>query len=417
MITSQLQKNRQSDPKLGFSEFGDAWKEKRLGQIGKTYNGLSGKTGADFGIGEAFITYKQIFDKSEIDVKGFARVRINNDEKQNQAKFGDIFFTTSSESPEEVGFSSVLLNKSVRPYLNSFSFGFRPNSLEEIDPYFAKYLFRNAIFRKEMVKLAQGSTRYNISKEGFLKINLLLPSHSEQQKISSFLGLVDRFIENLQTQNETLQEYKKGMMQKIFSQEIRFKDDDGKSFPKWEKKKLGSFLIERNEQFPKSEQYPLMAFVAYKGVTPKGERYNREFLVNDSDNKKYKRTEFGDFIYSSNNLETGSIGSNRFGFASISPVYGIFKIAKSCDHQFMGSYLVRKSFINKMIRYRQGVVYGQWRIHESDFLKIEEEIPSLEEQQKIADFLASLDKAIDAKQQQITLAENWKKGLMQGLFI
>jgi type I restriction enzyme S subunit len=70
-----------------------------------------------------------------------------------------------------------------------------------------------------------------------------------------------------------------------------------------------------------------------------------------------------------------------------------------------------------MIRYRQGVVYGQWRIHESDFLKIEEEIPSLEEQQKIADFLASLDKAIDAKQQQITLAENWKKGLMQGLFI
>ncbi len=137
-----------------------------------------------------------------------------------------------------------------------------------------------------------------------------------------------------------------------------------------------------------------MAFVANKGVAHKGKRYNREFLVNDSSNKKYKQTEYGDFIYSSNNLETGSIGLNKYGSASISPVYSIFEIDKTCDYRFMGNFLVRKEFLNKMIRYRQGVVYGQWRIHESDFLKIVEKIPHLKEQIKIANFLSAIDTKI-----------------------
>lgn len=198
-----------------------------------------------------------------------------------------------------------------------------------------------------------------------------------------------------------LRMYKHGMMQKLFTQEIRFKDESGNQYQEWEKKRLGSILTERNEQTPKSEQYPLMAFVAYEGVTPKGERYNREFLVNDSDNKKYKRTEFGDFIYSSNNLETGSIGLNLYGSSCISPVYSIFRVDESCDYRFIGSYFIRDSFIHKMTRYRQGVVYGQWRIHESDFLKIEQDIPSIDEQRKIADFLTSIDLLIQSKQSQI----------------
>jgi type I restriction enzyme S subunit len=142
------------------------WEEKRLGEIGKSYNGLSGKTGEDFGVGEPFVTYKQIFDSSVIDVQKFALVKVGKDERQSQAKFADIFFTTSSETPNEVGFASVLLDKDVSPYLNSFSFGLRFNSLKEFDPYFAKFFFRCFVYRKEVVKLAQGSTRYNISKVG-----------------------------------------------------------------------------------------------------------------------------------------------------------------------------------------------------------------------------------------------------------
>lgn len=89
----------------------------------------------------------------------------------------------------------------------------------------------------------------------------------------------------------------------------------------WEQRKVGDLLIERNQQAPMSDEYPLMAFIASEGVAPKGERYDRSALVTDTVNKLYKKTEKGDFIYSSNNLETGSIGLNKYGKACISPVY------------------------------------------------------------------------------------------------
>ena len=143
-----------------------------------------------------------------------------------------------------------------------------------------------------------------------------------------------------------------------------------------------------------------MAFIANEGVAPKGERYDRSSLVTDTENKLYKRTEFGDFIYSSNNLETGSIGLNKYGKACISPVYSIFRPTGIADSDFLGRRLVRKDFINAMVKWRQGVIYGQWRIHESDFLKIEIPVPSVEEQRKIGAFLDYLDNLITLHQRE-----------------
>ena len=166
----------------------------------------------------------------------------------------------------------------------------------------------------------------------------------------------------------------------------------------WEQRKVGELLIERNEQAPMNEEYPLMAFIANEGVAPKGERYDRSSLVTDTENKLYKRTEFGDFIYSSNNLETGSIGLNKYGKACISPVYSIFHPTGIADSNFLGRRLVRKDFINSMVKWRQGVIYGQWRIHESDFLKIEISVPSVKEQRQIGTFLDYLDNLITLHQ-------------------
>ena len=147
-----------------------------------------------------------------------------------------------------------------------------------------------------------------------------------------------------------------------------------------------------------SDEYPLMAFIANEGVAPKGERYDRSALVTDTVNKLYKKTEKGDFIYSSNNLETGSIGLNKYGKACISPVYSIFEPTGIADSDFLGRRLVRKDFINAMVKWRQGVIYGQWRIHESDFLKIEITVPSVEEQRKIGTYLDQLDNLITLHQ-------------------
>ena len=157
-------------------------------------------------------------------------------------------------------------------------------------------------------------------------------------------------------------------------------------------------MIERDTQAPKCDEYPLMAFIANEGVAPKGDRYDRSSLVNDTENKAYKQTEYGDFIYSSNNLETGSIGLNKYGKASISPVYSIFYPTGIAVSDFIGRRFVRKDFINEMVKWRQGVIYGQWRIHESDFIKIEVSVPSSNEQRVIGLFLDKLDNLITLHQ-------------------
>ncbi|MBO5494947.1 MAG: restriction endonuclease subunit S [Eubacterium sp.] len=172
---------------------------------------------------------------------------------------------------------------------------------------------------------------------------------------------------------------------------------------------MSDLFEERNEQAPMDDEYPLMAFIANIGVAPKGERYDRSALVHDEQGKKYKRTEKGDFIYSSNNLETGSIGLNNYGNACISPVYSIFKSKHKVDPEFMGRVLLRKDFINQMVNYRQGVVYGQWKIHEDDFLNLSILVPTTEEQQIIGQYFSNLDNLITLHQRKPFSHINKKK--------
>ncbi|TDG35889.1 restriction endonuclease subunit S [Pedobacter changchengzhani] len=192
------------------------WEVKKLGELGETYGGLSGKTKDDFGKGKPYVQYKQIFDDSKIDISRFELVDISVKEKQNKAKFGDVFFTVSSETPNEIGMSSVLLDYIDELYLNSFCFGYRANSLEILSPYFSKYLFRSEIFRNEIIKLAQGSTRYNMSKLQLMKIAINLPYLPEQTKIANFLSAVDDKIKYTDVQIKKMEVWKKGLLQKMF---------------------------------------------------------------------------------------------------------------------------------------------------------------------------------------------------------
>ncbi len=193
------------------------WEEKTLGEVGNSFNGLTGKSGDDFGIGLPYITYKQIFDANQIDVTNFSFVRIDKDEKQNKVQFGDVFFTTSSETANEVGICSVLLCAVENDvYLNSFCFGYRIKSFDLFSPYFASHFFRSPDFRLNVIVLAQGSTRFNISKINFMKIKIKLPSLPEQNKIANFLTTIDEKITNNQTQLDAVKLYKQGLLQQMF---------------------------------------------------------------------------------------------------------------------------------------------------------------------------------------------------------
>ncbi len=402
-------------PELRFHGFSGEWENVKLGQLVKIERGASPRPISNFIVKDGSgMPWIKIGDTAEgIKYIKSTKEKVNKEgaSKSREVHKGDFLLSNS------MSFGKPFIS-AINGFVHDGWLILRNQNKDRLSDDFLYHLLGTDVTKEKFLRLAAGSAVKNLKSETVKKTQISLPAKREEQlKISVFLNACEEWVTNLGKQKKILEEYKRGMMQKIFSQEVRFKDENGKDFPEWELKKLSSFLTERDEQAPKSDKYPLMAFVAYKGVTPKGERYNREFLVNDSDNKKYKRTEYGDFIYSSNNLETGSIGLNRYGSASISPVYSIFQIGESCDYQFMSSYLVRKSFLNKMIRYRQGVVYGQWKIRESDFLKIEEKIPSLKEQKKIANFLTSLDRLIESKERQIYGAEIWKKGLLQKMFV
>jgi len=191
------------------------WEKRKLGDVGKTYNGLTGKTKVDFGQGKPYIQYKQIFDDTRIDISRFDFVRIRDGEKQCRVRYGDVFFTTSSETPDEVGTSSVLLDEVSEVYLNSFCFGYR-STRDVLIPQFSRYLFRNELLRNEINKLAQGSTRYNISKNELMKTVIELPSIQEQAKIANFLSALDDKILHTQKQVEKAVVWKKGLMQQMF---------------------------------------------------------------------------------------------------------------------------------------------------------------------------------------------------------
>lgn len=192
------------------------WKEKKMSEIGETYNGLTGKSKEDFGSGKPYIQYMQIFSNSKIDTKQFGLVDVDENDNQNKAQKGDVFFTTSSETPNEIGTASVLLEDVEEIYLNSFCFGFRPNSISELIPEFAQFLFRSAQVRRKIIRLAQGSTRYNMSKVEFMKQTIMLPTPEEQEKIASFLSVIDNKIEKANSQIDFMKNWKKGLLQQMF---------------------------------------------------------------------------------------------------------------------------------------------------------------------------------------------------------
>ena len=202
--------------------FEGEWKDVKLGKIGNTYSGITGKNKSDFGHGTAkYITFLNVLNNPIINTKEFESVDISSNENQNMVSKGDLFFNVSSETPEEVGICSVLLDDINNLYLNSFCFGFRLSD-KEVSGIFISYLFRTSYGREKMSSIAQGATRYNLSKEYFNEIELSLPpTKSEQTAVANVLTTMDNEIEKLEKERDKYKSIKQGMMQQLLTGKIR----------------------------------------------------------------------------------------------------------------------------------------------------------------------------------------------------
>ena len=201
--------------------FAGEWKDFTIGKMGEFYSGLSGKSKKDFECGEArFITFLNVLSNVKIDTSILAVVDVKESESQNAVRKGDLFFNTSSETPEEVGMCAVLGENVENTYLNSFCFGFRLND-DTQNPLFLSYYLNSSIGRKIMSVLAQGATRYNLSKNNFAETIIKLPTREEQNAIASILSDMDNEIEALEQKLEKTRQIKQGMMQQLLTGKIR----------------------------------------------------------------------------------------------------------------------------------------------------------------------------------------------------
>ncbi|MGL2434949.1 restriction endonuclease subunit S [Helicobacter pylori] len=201
--------------------FNQAWQKVRLGDIGITISGLAGKTKQDFINGNAkYITFLNVLNNVIIDTSILENVKIYPNEKQNSFKKYDLFFNTSSETPKEVGMCAVLLDNIDQVFLNSFCFGFRIFD-KAVDSLFLSYLINSEIGRKAFENLAQGSTRYNLSKSGFNNVCLFLPPLNEQIAIANILSGLDSEIISLKNKKRQFENVKKALNHDLMSAKIR----------------------------------------------------------------------------------------------------------------------------------------------------------------------------------------------------
>ena len=258
-----------------------------------------------------------------------------------------------------------------------------------------------------------------LNKDNCNSIPIIHPHFPEQQKIASFLTEVDKKIDLLQRKKYQLTAYKKGMMQKLFSQEIRFKDEDGKGFPEWEEKQLGEIATKINSKNTDNSVSRVLTNSAINGVIDQSDYFDHD-VANSENLGGYYVIGKGDFVYNprvSVTAPVGPIKRNNLGKGVMSPLYTIFRLmSENSDflNCFFSSSLWHK-YMKQVANY--GARYDRMAISSNDFLKLPIPIPHPDEQQKIADYLTALDQKIELTDKKLAQAQSFKKGLLQQMFI
>lgn len=415
-------------PALRFPEFRNynEWVEVPIHQIGTLLTGLSGKNSSNFGYGKPFITYKQVYSDTVNDFNKCDKVFINNSEKQNSIQQGDILFTTSSETPDEVGVSSVVLNPLPETiYLNSFCFILRPHDINQLYPLFAKYLFQSPIYRKKINKLAQGAIRFNLSKNQFIRLSLPIPKETkEQQKTADCLSSIDALIKATENKIDELKAHKKGLMQQLFPAEgktvpaLRFPEfqDAGE----WETPHLGQISTRITTKVGYSKLSPI-SISAGIGFVAQTEKFGRD--ISGEQYRNYIELNKGEFAYNKGNSKKYPQGCvyrlEEFDKVAAPNAFICFRFNDSVIPDFFKGYF-NSNYHGKQL---QNVITsgarsnGLLNISANEFFNIILPTPKdKKEQQKIADCLSSVDDLIVAQTNRLEALRNHKKGLIQQLF-
>ncbi|TKF48383.1 restriction endonuclease subunit S [Vibrio lentus] len=399
-------------PKLRVLSKENPWNKVSLGEYLSFKNGINADKDS-YGSGYKFINVLDIINNDYIKHDSIIG-SVNVDEKifkKNEVTYGDILFQRSSENREEAGQSNVYLDKEQAATFGGFVI--RGKQLKNCNPIYLNYLLKSWLARKEIVRKSGGSTRYNVGQDTLSSVEVFMTDcDDEQNEIADFLSSVDKKIALLKEKHDLLAQYKKGVMQKLFSQEIRFKDEDGKHFPDWESKK-GNEIFRAMSNKKHNSDLPILAITQDQGAIPR-ELINYQVQVTDNSVASYKVVEKGDFIISLRSFQGGIEYSNYKGICS--PAYIILQPSIDICDDFYRYYLKTNNFIQEMKRRLEGIRDGKILSYKY-FSEINLPLPCIEEQKRIADFIIVLDKQLNLVSEQIKHTQTFKKGLLQQMFV
>jgi type I restriction enzyme S subunit len=376
-------------PKLRFPEFKGEWEKKKLGDVAENISSGKSKTKEICGSyplygSTGLIGYSKINDYSGEKIL-IARVGANA---------GSLY---KVEGEYSVSDNTLMLDLS-----------------NEID---VNFIYSNLI-KSNLNKLVFGSGQPLITGGQLKSFEIYLPNFSEQQKIATFLTSVDEKLQALKKKKSLLEQYKKGVMQKIFSQELRFKDENGNDFPEWEEKSLGEVAEKRIVKNKDNNINLVFTNSAQQGIVNQRDYFDKD-IANQNNLTGYYIVEKDDFVYNpriSNYAPVGPISRNHLDTGIMSPLYSVFRFK-------MGNLDFIEMFFNSTIWYEHmenisnyGARDDRMSFSSSDFYKMPVPFPSIEEQTLIANFLSVIDDKINHCGEQIAKMEVWKKGLLQGMF-
>lgn len=400
-------------PKLRFPKFSMEWEEKKL--IDLSENGFSNGAFNDpkkVGYGYRIINVKDMYVDGTINVDNLTRVGLDEKEfSKNRVEYGDVFFTRSSLVKEGIAYSNVNLNHANDLTFDGHLIRMRPIK-EQYLPIFLYYNFTTKNARKQFIVRGKTTTMTTIGQEDIASVVITLPKFPEQTKIASFLSAIDTKIDQLTKKQTLLKQYKKGVMQKLFSQELRFKADDGSEFPEWEEKTLGEICNFTNGKAHENDIVENGRFIVV----------NSKFISTNGMVKKYSDKQIlplkkDDIVMVMSDVPKGKALGKCF-LIDVDNQYTLNqRICCLQGREVYNPFLIYLISRNRYyLAFDSGV--GQTNLKKEDVLNCPVYIPtSLLEQIKIANFLTSIDTKIDFVAKQLDVAKNFKKGLLQQMFV
>lgn len=410
-----------SVPKLRFKEFDGDWISSPLKKFfPKIRNGFVGiATPYYVANGVKYLQGKNVKD-GRIDPTGLIYISEEFHAKKSNSKLAidDILMVQSGHVGECAVIDKEYDNANCHALIV-----LSPHKEQETNSHFVKYYFYTPIGKKIISQIKTGNTIEHVLASEVKEIYLNFPSKVEQTKIASFLSIVDEKIAQLSQKHQLLSQYKQGMMQKIFSQQIRFKADDGSEFEEWESKSIKDIAdVKGGKRIPKG--YSLLnENTGHPYITVSD--MNRSYSI-DSTKIKYVPLEVVDTIkrYTITDKDVfisvagtlGIIGKIPTEFNGANLTENADKLTNLKCHQDFLIYLLDSGYLAELIE-STATTSAQPKLALYAIEQLEIQIPCLAEQTKIANFLSTIDQKIEVTSQQIEQAKQWKKGLLQQMFV